>query len=159
MGGVANQKKPTGPTVVVPPDGGWGWMVVLGSFLIHVIADGITYSFGVIIQELLSTFKETKGATSWIISIMIAFTLGSGLCFSFASLQCAVFHLFTNAACLVMNQFKLFENRLRMFHFERSKTIFFNLFLRNLEKCVFSNGRNSVFYDENVFDLSFLSAM
>jgi hypothetical protein len=30
-------------TSIPPPDGGWGWMVVLASFMIHVIADGITY--------------------------------------------------------------------------------------------------------------------
>lgn len=34
-------------------DGGYGWFVVLGSFLIHVFADGFVYSFGVIAESLV----------------------------------------------------------------------------------------------------------
>ena len=34
-------------------DGGYGWIVVLGSFLIHVFADGFVYSFGVIAESLV----------------------------------------------------------------------------------------------------------
>jgi hypothetical protein len=34
-------------------DGGYGWFVVLGSFLIHVFADGFVYSFGVIAESLI----------------------------------------------------------------------------------------------------------
>ena len=34
-------------------DGGYGWVVVLGSFLIHVFADGFVYSFGVIAESLV----------------------------------------------------------------------------------------------------------
>jgi hypothetical protein len=34
-------------------DGGYGWVVVLGSFLIHVFADGFVYSFGVIAESLI----------------------------------------------------------------------------------------------------------
>merc|ERR1712227_1004175 len=37
---------------VTPPDGGWGWAVVFASFMIHIIADGITYSFGIFITNL-----------------------------------------------------------------------------------------------------------
>ncbi|KIH50773.1 hypothetical protein ANCDUO_19145 [Ancylostoma duodenale] len=39
--------------VPVIPDGGWGWAVVLGSFFIHVIADGFVYSFGVLVEILM----------------------------------------------------------------------------------------------------------
>lgn len=62
----------------VPPDGGWGYVVVLASFLIHVIADGVTYSFGVFYLELLYYFEEGKGATAWIASILVGVTLCSG---------------------------------------------------------------------------------
>ncbi|XP_015176547.1 PREDICTED: monocarboxylate transporter 12 [Polistes dominula] len=61
-----------------PPDGGWGWFVVLASFLIHVITDGVTYSFGVFYLELLYYFEEGKGATAWIASILVGVTLCSG---------------------------------------------------------------------------------
>lgn len=62
----------------VPPDGGWGWMVVLSSFLIHVIADGIVYSFGVFFVEFLDYFKGGKGETAWVGSLVPAVTYTVG---------------------------------------------------------------------------------
>ncbi|XP_031850076.1 monocarboxylate transporter 5 isoform X1 [Nomia melanderi] len=62
----------------LPPDGGWGYAVVLASFLIHVITDGMTYSFGVFYLEFLYYFEEGKGATAWIASILVGVTLCSG---------------------------------------------------------------------------------
>ncbi|XP_063913750.1 monocarboxylate transporter 9 isoform X1 [Zophobas morio] len=61
-----------------PPDGGWGWMVVFGSFMIHIITDGVTYSFGVFYDEFLNYFAEGKAATAWILSILVGVTLCSG---------------------------------------------------------------------------------
>lgn len=61
-----------------PPDGGWGWMVVFGSFMIHVITDGVTYSFGIFYDEFLGYFNEGKALTSWILSILVGVTLCSG---------------------------------------------------------------------------------
>lgn len=61
-----------------PPDGGWGWVVVFASFMIHIITDGVTYSFGVFYDEFLGYFQEGKGATAWILSILVGVTLCSG---------------------------------------------------------------------------------
>ncbi|XP_050306726.1 uncharacterized protein LOC126743600 [Anthonomus grandis grandis] len=61
-----------------PPDGGWGWMVVFGSFMIHVITDGVTYSFGIFYDEFLTYFGEGKMITSWILSLLVGVTLCSG---------------------------------------------------------------------------------
>lgn len=61
-----------------PPDGGWGWVVVFGSFMIHIVTDGVTYSFGVFYDEFLGYFNEGKAATSWILSILVGVTLCSG---------------------------------------------------------------------------------
>uniref|UniRef100_A0A182VVK6 Major facilitator superfamily (MFS) profile domain-containing protein n=1 Tax=Anopheles minimus TaxID=112268 RepID=A0A182VVK6_9DIPT len=61
-----------------PPDGGWGWMVVLASFSIHIITDGLTYSFGIFYSEFLTYFNEGKGYTAWIASILVGVTLCSG---------------------------------------------------------------------------------
>jgi hypothetical protein len=63
----------------VPPDGGWGWVVVAASFVIHVIADGVAYSFGVFIVEFLHYFPGAgRGQLGWISSLMVGVTLGSG---------------------------------------------------------------------------------
>lgn len=61
-----------------PPDGGWGWVVVFCSFMIHVIADGVTYTFGIFYMEFLRHFGESKGATSWVASIMVGTTFCVG---------------------------------------------------------------------------------
>ncbi|XP_045785637.1 monocarboxylate transporter 13 [Maniola jurtina] len=61
-----------------PPDGGWGWMVVFASFMIHIVTDGMTYSFGVFYAEFLTYFNEGKGKTAWIVSILVGVTLSSG---------------------------------------------------------------------------------
>lgn len=59
----------------VPPDGGWGWAVVFGSFMLHVIADGIVYSFGVFYIEFLEEFGEGRGQTAWVGSLVPGVTL------------------------------------------------------------------------------------
>lgn len=41
-------------------------------------ADGMTYSFGILYVEFLNEFKEAKGYTSWILSILVGMTLCSG---------------------------------------------------------------------------------
>ncbi|KAH6940147.1 hypothetical protein HPB50_025955 [Hyalomma asiaticum] len=61
-----------------PPDGGWGWVVVFSSFMIHVIADGVTYTFGIFYLEFLKYFQESKGKTAWIASIMVGTTFCIG---------------------------------------------------------------------------------
>lgn len=61
-----------------PPDGGWGWAVTFGSFMIHIVTDGITYSFGVFFTQFLSYFNSSNAATSWIASILVGVTLCSG---------------------------------------------------------------------------------
>jgi len=63
---------------VPPPDGGWGWAVVFASFMIHIIADGITYSFGNFLPELIEKFDSDRADTSLIPSILVGVTLGSG---------------------------------------------------------------------------------
>lgn len=66
-----------------PPDGGWGWVVVFASFMVNLIADGITFSFGVIYVEFLNYFHEGKAKTAWIGSLFMAMPLLSGPVASF----------------------------------------------------------------------------
>lgn len=65
-------------TLPTPPDGGWGWMVVLGSFFIHVIADGVAYSFGIFLGALIDDFDAGRGDVGWISSLMVGMTFCSG---------------------------------------------------------------------------------
>ncbi len=66
-----------------PPDGGWGWVVVFASFIVNLIADGITFSFGIIYVEFLNYFGEGKAKTAWIGSLFMAMPLLSGPIASF----------------------------------------------------------------------------
>lgn len=58
-------------------------MIVFASFMVNLIADGITFSFGVIYVELLNYFGEGKAKTAWIGSLFMAMPLLSGPVASF----------------------------------------------------------------------------
>lgn len=60
------------------PDGGWGWMVVFASFAISMIADGISFSFGLLYIEFLRYFRSSKSGTAWIGSLFMAVPLIAG---------------------------------------------------------------------------------
>lgn len=57
------------------PDGGWGWMVVLASLILSMIADGISLSFGLLYVEFVSEFGASNSSTSWIGSLFMAVPL------------------------------------------------------------------------------------
>ena len=61
-----------------PPDGGWGWAVVIASFIAYMITDGCTFSFGIMYAELLHYFNESKAATAWVNSLYVSFPLLAG---------------------------------------------------------------------------------
>lgn len=65
------------------PDGGWGWMVVFASFLIHAIADGVTYTFGIFYFEILKYYGTNKAMTAWVASIMTGTTYCVGKYYSY----------------------------------------------------------------------------
>lgn len=48
----------------------WGWVVVLGSFLAFLIADGWSYSFGMLYPELINEFGESKGITAYVPTLL-----------------------------------------------------------------------------------------
>ncbi|XP_077300586.1 monocarboxylate transporter 9-like [Arctopsyche grandis] len=66
-----------------PPDGGWGWVIVFATFMVNLIADGITFSFGVMFVYFLDYFGEGKAKTAWIGSLFMAMPLLSGPIASF----------------------------------------------------------------------------
>ena len=65
--------------VIVAPDGGYGWIVTVASFLCILISDGILFSFGLILSELERVFNEPVAKVAWIFSIVNGISLMSGL--------------------------------------------------------------------------------
>ncbi|CAH1245672.1 SLC16A12 [Branchiostoma lanceolatum] len=57
------------------PDGGWGWLVVLSSFLSNAFMVGTIKSFGVYFPYLQEAFGQDAASTAWVSSIMGAVSL------------------------------------------------------------------------------------
>lgn len=62
----------------VAPDGGWGWIVVLSSLVIHLIMDGLTYSMGQFLPVFITDLDATRTQASVIHALLPAITLGCG---------------------------------------------------------------------------------
>ncbi|XP_073706700.1 monocarboxylate transporter 2 [Garra rufa] len=56
----------------VPLDGGYGWFIVLSTFLVFGLTFGVIKSFGVFFVEIHNYFASTATASSWITSIALA---------------------------------------------------------------------------------------
>ncbi|KAK0089960.1 hypothetical protein PV325_004437 [Microctonus aethiopoides] len=72
---IGNETRTPSPKI---PDGGWGWMVVMASLIISMIADGVSFSFGLLYIEFLHEFGASKARTAWIGSLFMAVPLLSG---------------------------------------------------------------------------------
>lgn len=59
--------------IVIPPDGGWGWVVVVVSFLFNFVADGIMYTFGLFLIDISKSFEATETKVSLANSLMSGF--------------------------------------------------------------------------------------
>jgi MFS family permease len=58
------------------PDGGYGWVVVGGAFVAHVVTLGTIYSFGVFFPPMVEEFGHGQSGTAWVASIANAVMLG-----------------------------------------------------------------------------------
>ncbi|XP_026473866.1 monocarboxylate transporter 14 isoform X2 [Ctenocephalides felis] len=65
-------------TVIVPPDGGWGWVIVAASFMSNMIVDGIVFCIGPIIEEIQISFGASKAKVALISSLLSGFYLMAG---------------------------------------------------------------------------------
>ncbi|CAK1555408.1 unnamed protein product [Leptosia nina] len=61
-----------------PPDGGYGWVVVFASFMCNLVVDGIAYTFGIFLSELVTFFGEGKGTVAWVGSLLSGVYLAAG---------------------------------------------------------------------------------
>ncbi|XP_010882456.1 monocarboxylate transporter 2 [Esox lucius] len=57
--------------VVGPPDGGYGWFILVACFLVFGLTFGVIKSFGVFYVEIHKYFETTATGTSWITSIAV----------------------------------------------------------------------------------------
>lgn len=59
-------------------DGGWAWVVLISSFLLHVMTYGLAWSTGVYNVIFLEEFGQPKSVTAWAGSLPTAAMYGIG---------------------------------------------------------------------------------
>ncbi|KAM5273312.1 monocarboxylate transporter 4 [Ctenodactylus gundi] len=75
MGGAVVDEGPTGITA---PDGGWGWAVLFGCFVITGFSYAFPKAVSVFFKELIREFGIGYSDTAWISSILLAMLYGTG---------------------------------------------------------------------------------
>lgn len=58
--------------LVVPPDGGYGWVIMVASFLCNAIVDGTMYSFAIYIPDLTAALDATEMQITSIGSVYVS---------------------------------------------------------------------------------------
>lgn len=92
-----------GPQGYTPPEGGWGWMVVIGAFISIGFSYATAKSITVFFKEIEVIFNVSSSQVSWISSIMLAVTYGGGELHSTSQAVDNTWHLAHQEAWL--NQF------------------------------------------------------
>nr|XP_060620809.1 monocarboxylate transporter 4 [Anolis sagrei ordinatus]XP_060620810.1 monocarboxylate transporter 4 [Anolis sagrei ordinatus]XP_060620811.1 monocarboxylate transporter 4 [Anolis sagrei ordinatus] len=67
-----------GPAGVKAPDGGWGWAVLFGCFVITGFSYAFPKAMSVFFKELIREFNVGYSDTAWISSILLAMLYGTG---------------------------------------------------------------------------------
>lgn len=73
--------------VVVPPDGGWGWLIVASAFVCNLLADGTMYSFGLFLDEISQSLNTTKTTVAMANSLTTGCSFLFGKVISFNEFQ------------------------------------------------------------------------
>jgi len=60
------------------PNGGYGWVIVFASFMLNLIGDGVSYTFGLFFQILLQHYGASQSQVALCGALLIAFCLGAG---------------------------------------------------------------------------------
>lgn len=69
------ESEPTKATIVIPPDGGFGWVVMMASFCCNLIVDGIVFSFGSFIEPIQNDLGASKASIALVGSLLSGFYL------------------------------------------------------------------------------------
>ncbi|XP_037356155.1 monocarboxylate transporter 1-like isoform X2 [Talpa occidentalis] len=72
-----------GPVGYTPPDGGWGWAVLVGAFISIGFSCAFGKSVSIFYKEIEEIFNASTSEVSWISSIMFAVIYGGGLGLAF----------------------------------------------------------------------------
>lgn len=80
--------------ITVPPDGGWGWVVVFGAFFSFLIVDGMFYSFGVFLEKMSQDLNCSKSKVSLATAIITGVFCLSGNQCHLCSLNLIQFFIF-----------------------------------------------------------------
>lgn len=64
--------------VTVPPDGGWGWVIVFASFWCNFFTDGIVYSSGVFLGDISDALGVSNASVTLMGSLLSGFYLMAG---------------------------------------------------------------------------------
>uniref|UniRef100_A0A4X1U2F0 Solute carrier family 16 member 3 n=1 Tax=Sus scrofa TaxID=9823 RepID=A0A4X1U2F0_PIG len=75
MGGAVVDEGPTG---IKAPDGGWGWAVLWGCFVITGFSYAFPKAVSVFFKELMREFGIGYSDTAWVSSILLAMLYGTG---------------------------------------------------------------------------------
>ncbi|XP_062859262.1 monocarboxylate transporter 12-B [Trichomycterus rosablanca] len=70
---MAQEKKKTAG--VLPPDGGWGWMIVAGCFMVTVCTRAVTRCISIFFVEFQMHFGRDYSGTAWIHSLVDCTTM------------------------------------------------------------------------------------
>lgn len=62
----------------IPQDGGYGWVIIIGCFMISFIIDGVMYSYGIMLPPIAETYGVPTSRASMLVSLYSGFMFLSG---------------------------------------------------------------------------------
>lgn len=73
--GTATSVVSSDQTVNGPPDGGWGWVIMVASLILIFLTDGVAFSVGTLYPSIKEDFDADSAKASLVSSLINAFSL------------------------------------------------------------------------------------